>query len=87
MLILSMFGYMYCTCTFFFPTCSDQVQTNLPYSASVTTRSTLPRSWPAAFLQCAAAHPVANDHNDSDDDDNDNNNDGNNGNAGNYYTF
>ena len=28
---LTMFGYMYSTCTFFFPTCSDQVHTNLPY--------------------------------------------------------
>ena len=28
---LTMFGYMYGTCTFFSPTCSDQVQINLPY--------------------------------------------------------
>ena len=29
MAILTMFGYMYGTCTFLFPTCSDQVQINL----------------------------------------------------------
>ena len=28
-MVLIMFGYMYGTCTLFFPTCSDQVQTNL----------------------------------------------------------
>ena len=31
MIILTVFGYMYGTCTFFFPTCADQVQINLPY--------------------------------------------------------
>ena len=35
MVSLTMFGYMYSTCTLVFPTCSDQAQTNLPYSSAL----------------------------------------------------
>ena len=38
MMSLTMFGYMYGTCTFFAPTCSDQVHINLPYRQTDTCR-------------------------------------------------
>ena len=54
-IIKTIFGYMYGTCTFFFPTCSDQVQTKLALGKDPAEKATAGRHRGVVRARRAAA--------------------------------